>query len=402
MAIVSRRLMAQVATAYQGEYGLRVSFMDLLGNVQVGPDPLAVLSNTRRRRDFAMQESGNQGRPYVYNVCPFVCTWVVALEDRRRIHGGLIGGEVLVGEDFDKSVNYLVRHGMQEEEAESYLARLPLWDYQRVEDACHGLQDLFYKMSGWKPLLMQENRLRIRQQEQLTKAIEDQKRSGEPALYAFEKERILLANIRAGDRNEARRILNEMLATIYMSSPKLVVLRARTIELMSCLTRAAIEDNPLLEPLIERNHMWTERLVNAGDFEELSTVLMEALDSFIDGIYLHGANRSNMKVRQALDLIGRDFAGKISLSELARSVGLSTSRLSHLVKDYTGRTVLQIVQETRVSHAQQLLEHTSMSCAQIAYDVGFGDQSYFTKHFKRLTGTTPARYRRSLLPGRRR
>jgi AraC family transcriptional regulator of arabinose operon len=148
--------------------------------------------------------------------------------------------------------------------------------------------------------------------------------------------------------------------------------------------------------------MWTERLVNAADFEELSLVLMEALDGFIDGIYLHGANRSNMKVRQALDSIAMDFPGKISLSTLARSVGLSPSRLSHLVKDHTGRTVLQIVQETRVRHAQQLLEHSDMSCAEIAYEVGFGDQSYFTKHFKRLTGTTPARYRRSLRPGRKR
>jgi hypothetical protein len=70
----------------------------------------------------------------------------------------------------------------------------------------------------------------------------------------FEKERALLAHIRAGDRNTARRILNEMLATIYLTSHQLVVLRARTVEMMSCLTRAAIEDNPLMEPLIVRNH----------------------------------------------------------------------------------------------------------------------------------------------------
>lgn len=401
MAILSKRLQGQVAAAYQRECGVRPAFMDLFGTVTSGLDPLAALSNTGRRRDFALQESINQGRPYVYRACPAVCTWVVALEDRRRIHGGLIGGEVVVEDSADKSREYLVRHGMAEPEAAKYMDRLPRWSVSRVEQACECLQETFYKMSGWKPLLMDENRLRIRQQEQLTRAIEDQKRKGEPALYAFEKERVLLANIRAGDRNEARRILNEMLATIYMSSPTLVVLRARTIELMSCLTRAAIEDNPLMEPLIERNHMWTERLVNAKDFEELSHVLMGALDGFMEGIYLHGANRSNMKVHQALDLISRDFATRISLRELARAVSLSPCRLSHLVKDYTGRTVLQIVQEVRVRHAQSLLEHTAMSCAEIAYDVGFGDQSYFIKHFKRLTGTTPGRFRRSLRPSRK-
>jgi AraC family transcriptional regulator len=48
----------------------------------------------------------------------------------------------------------------------------------------------------------------------------------------------------------------------------------------------------------------------------------------------------------------------------------------------------------RVRHAQHLLENTSMSGADIAYETGFGDQSYLIKHFRRLTGTTPARYRR--------
>jgi AraC-like DNA-binding protein len=44
-----------------------------------------------------------------------------------------------------------------------------------------------------------------------------------------------------------------------------------------------------------------------------------------------------------------------------------------------------------------MLEGTSTSCPEIAYAVGFCDQSYFIKHFKRLMGTTPARYRRARL-----
>jgi AraC-like DNA-binding protein len=241
---------------------------------------------------------------------------------------------------------------------------------------------------------MKENRLKALQQKQIAQAIEDQKKQGKNALYAFEKERVLLTSIRAGDRNGARRVLNEMLAAIYLSSPRQAVLRARAIELMSCLTRAAIEDNPLMEPLIERNHAWTDRMVKAGSFEDLSHVLMEALDDFIDGIYLHGINRSNTKVRMVLDYISENYMKKISLRTIASSVDLSACRLAHLVKEYTGKTVLQIIQQVRIRHAQQLLERTSKSCTDIAYDVGFQDQSYFIKHFKRLAGTTPARYRR--------
>jgi AraC-like DNA-binding protein len=322
---------------------------------------------------------------------------MLALEDRRMIHGGLLGAEVFVDGSFDPedAVEHLVDHGMDRDAALRFTRHLDIWPRSQMQEAAQYLQELFYQVSGWNPELLKENRLKALQMEQITRAIEDQKKSGKEALYAFEKERALLVNIRAGDRNGARRILNGMLATIYMSSPRLVVLRARAIELISCLTRAAIEDNPLLEPLIERNHAWTERLVAAQSFEDLSRLLTEALDDFMEGIYLHGVNRSNTSVRKALDFIHGNFTRQISLADVAREADLSPGRMAHLIKEFTGRTFIQIVHERRGRHAQQLLLQTPKSCAEIAYEVGFGDQSYFIKHFKRLTGTTPARFRRA-------
>jgi AraC-like DNA-binding protein len=255
--------------------------------------------------------------------------------------------------------------------------------------------ELFYAGSGWHPEWMEENRTRVRRQEQWNQALQDLRDKGADALYAFEKERVLLANIRAGNRNEARRILNEMLATIYLSSSQMAVLRARTIELLSCLSRAAIEDNPLLEPLIERNHEWTERLIRAGSFEGLSEMLMQALDDFGDVVYLHGMNRADTRVRKALDFIDAEHARPISLRDVARHIGLSASRTAHLVRAFTGRSVLRMIQESRIQHARHLLERSSRTCAEIAYEVGYADQSYFIRHFRRLTGTTPLRYRRA-------
>ena len=398
MAILSKRIVSSVASAYHRQYGVRTGLVDLSGNaVGDGEDELAVLGNSRRRRNYALQESVNLGGPYTFDAAPGVATWVVALENRRFVHGGLLGGGVLVeeSEGGDKEVaSYLASNGMGAARAKRFVARLPRWPAQRVEEAAQSLQELFYQVSGWRPELMEENKLRAQQQRQISQAIEDQRKHGQPALYAFEKERMLLAHIRAGDRNGARRLLNEMLAAIYMSTPKPVVLRARAIELITCLTRAAIEDNPLLEPMIEENHAWTERLIRANSFEELSHVLMGALDDFIDAIYLHGLNRSNMKVRTALDYISRHATTQIAVGDVAKEVGLSSSRLAHLVKEYTGRSVLQIVHQVRIRHAQQLLERTTKSCTDIAYEVGYGDQSYFIRHFRRYAGTTPARFRR--------
>ena len=397
MPILSKRLMSAVRKEARGFGGPPPRFLDLTGACMTGSDPVAELGDSRRRRSYALQESINSSEPYLYAVAPGILTWVLGLEDRRMILGSMVGAEVMVADatsDEDDALVYLVRQGMTPDSAQSFVAGLEVWPMSRFRDVARRTQAAFYMLSGWKPDLMEERRRQIQQQRQINDAIADVRNRGGDALYAFEKERVLLSNIRAGDRNEARRILNEMLATIYMSAPRLVVLRARVIELLTCLTRAAIEDNPLMEPLIERNHAWTKQLIQAESFESLSGYLMHALDDFIDGIYLHGVNRMNAHVHAALDFISREYANPIGLRDVARHIGLSPSRLAHLVKDFTGQTVLQIIQQVRIRRAQELLNQTDRSCAEIGYEVGFGDQSYFTYHFKRQTGTTPAKFRK--------
>ncbi len=412
MAILSKRLMNAVRKEVRVLGGHPPIFLDLAGHCMVGDDPIALLSNSRRRRSYALQESISLSEPYIYRVAPGIVTWVLGLEDRRMILGSMIGGEVVVSgdargerraeslelregeDDMGDTLMYLVRQGMEAERAQEFVAGLEVWPMKRIQKIAKQAQKAFYDLSGWKAELMEERGRQIRQKQQLNAAIADVREGGGRALYTFEKERMLLSSIRAGDRTGARSILNEMLASIYMSAPRIVVLRARVIELMTCLTRAAIEDNPLMEPMIERNHRWTEQLIRAKSFEDLSEKLMHALDDFIDGIYLHGLNRSNRHVHKALEYIGEEYSSSISLKDVAEHVGLSNCRLAHLVKDFTGKTVLQNIRDVRIRHAQELLEEGAMSCAEVGYEVGFGDQSYFTVHFKRQTGMTPAKYRR--------
>ena len=397
MAILSKRLMATVNRAFHERHGRRVRFWDLSGRLVQGADVLADQAPVMRQRHYAWQESCTRGEPCVYEPVPGLLSFAVALEDCRRVYGALLGPEALCVQEngTERVCAQLATGGMPAKTARRYLAGLPRWSAAQVRAAALEAQDLFYRASGWTPELMRENRLKALQTAQLHQAIEDQRKNGQSALYAFEKERELLTRIRAGDAPGARRMLNEMLASIYMSSPRLPVLRARVIELTSCLTRAAIEDNLLLEPLIECNHAWTERLIEADSLEDMSRALTLALDEFMEGVYLQGMNRSNKHVQKAMEHIGRHFGQHIALDSLAARLGLSSGRLAHLIKDYTGRTFVQILHEVRVRHAQKLLLHTSKSCTDIAYETGFSDQSYFIRIFRRLTGTTPLRYRRA-------
>jgi len=352
---------------------------------------------------YSLQEALHWGEPYLFCWAPRVVSWVVAMVDGHTVQGGLFSGPVIserqeAGEHPEKvsadSVQGLVDHGLARDAARVYIRRLPEWSSAEIRDAAMFLQETFYQVSGWKPALLRENRTKTIQQRQISEAIAEQKKSGRTG-YPADKERMLLSLIKVGDRNGARQLLNEMLAAMFLFSPKLPLLRARAIEMMGYLTRAAVEDCHLMEPLIERNHGWMQKLIRAGDFETLSHVLMQALDDFMEGIYAHGFNCYNPKASRALDYISRHYTTHISLQDIGREMGLTGFRVSHLVKAHTGKSVLQHVMRLRIQKALQLLERTSMPCSQIAVETGFCDQSYFIKQFRRTTGVTPAKYRRA-------
>jgi transcriptional regulator GlxA family with amidase domain len=65
-----------------------------------------------------------------------------------------------------------------------------------------------------------------------------------------------------------------------------------------------------------------------------------------------------------------------------------------LLKTHYGVTPGQWIQACRIKRAQQLLEHSDVSLAQIAAETGYQDPTVFYKAFRKLTGEAPGRWRR--------
>ncbi len=394
-----RDILQATIRAYARQTGLRATAIMPDGKPVYPSNPtrhdaFARMPAAAKIRAEALQQALHWGEPYIFFPLFGVASWVVPLADGHALRGGLIGGEVKIeGDSEAQSLAGASELGFSKKAAMLWLRRLPGWPKPRIRETAVRLRDIFYAISGWQPLLLDENRLKARRTEQMAVALNE---SADVALQAYpiEKERQLLSLIRAGDRNGARRLLNEMLGSMYMSSPKLPVLRARAIEMMGYLGRAAVEDSPMMETLLNRNLRWSEKLIRARDFETLSYVLVQALDDFMDGIYLHGFAGGNQSVTKLMDYIQRHYSGPVVMAEASRYSGLSASRASHLLRQHTGRTLMQHVMRLRVQKAQQLLTRSNSEIADIAARLGFCDQSYFTKHFRRITGVTPARYRR--------
>ena len=100
------------------------------------------------------------------------------------------------------------------------------------------------------------------------------------------------------------------------------------------------------------------------------------------------------QLRRVLEFLGAHLTEDIGLDELAQLVGLSQSQFARAFKVSTGLPPCQWCLQNRVKRAQEMLSNGNDSVADIAIQDGFADQSHFTKTFRRVTGTTPANWKR--------
>ncbi|MCS7463535.1 helix-turn-helix domain-containing protein [Paenibacillus doosanensis] len=103
------------------------------------------------------------------------------------------------------------------------------------------------------------------------------------------------------------------------------------------------------------------------------------------------------RVQEALDLLSQHYSRPFTVASLASEVSLSPSRFAHLFKKQTGESVMETLIKIRLRHAKKRLEHTSLSIAEIAAEVGFNNPFYFTRQFTSFFGCPPATFRRKML-----
>jgi len=84
----------------------------------------------------------------------------------------------------------------------------------------------------------------------------------------------------------------------------------------------------------------------------------------------------------------------LSISDLARAAGCSPSTLDRRIRRVFSLSPQVLVLRTRIDHAASLLTSTDLPIADVATASGFYDQAAFTRTFGRLTGETPAQFRR--------
>ncbi|MFK4724026.1 AraC family transcriptional regulator [Bradyrhizobium niftali] len=108
------------------------------------------------------------------------------------------------------------------------------------------------------------------------------------------------------------------------------------------------------------------------------------------------AGLPDYELRRLNDFIEDNLEGEITLAAMASACGIGTKSFVRAFAATTGKSPYQYVIAARVERAKRLIEQDQEGLAEIALRCGFSHQEHLTRAFRRLTGQTPGRYRRSV------
>lgn len=110
-------------------------------------------------------------------------------------------------------------------------------------------------------------------------------------------------------------------------------------------------------------------------------------------LYFDGVPAIHPKTAAAVSYIQKNYAGPITVPELAQMYGLSPKYFGTLFKNATGKSVNRFVEETRIAAAREMLLGTDMTVGEIAEKAGFLSVYYFSRCFKAHEKLTPMEFR---------
>ena len=350
---------------------------------------------------YGMSEAERFGGKYIY-FCPagFTCLVSPIIGQHGAIAKITAGPFLMVDRDDFIAFDLKERLNLPPETINKVLeltAQLPCIPPNRVNT----LSTLLFMSIGFINNISAENRLLEIQdsdsiQGQISEYIMYLKSEETPQDYPMKTEKALLASIMNSDKPLAQELLNELLGYILFSSGgNFSEIKLRIYELLALISRTAVETGASSSETFQMNHRFYLKVVSSTRIDELCFFLAELINQYIDKLFTFSSLKNADVINKAVHHIRRNFAHKLTLEDVAKVVSLSPTYFSKLFSLETGQSFNKYLNHLRIEKSKRLLIQTNMLLIDVANLSGFEDQSYFTKVFKRVTGISPNKFRKS-------
>lgn len=169
-------------------------------------------------------------------------------------------------------------------------------------------------------------------------------------------------------------------------------MRAFIYHLFNSLFTIHMEENE--QPLDELRMSMDIYCKNAKNFQQAIRQFYLFLDGQLRSILKKLQEKKGKPVEDACKYIDAHYGDNISLEEISGMLQLSPTYFSRLFKAEMDICFVDYVMQVRLEKAKALLTETHASVKEIAYKVGYGDDKYFSKLFKKQVGIKPTEFRK--------
>jgi len=107
--------------------------------------------------------------------------------------------------------------------------------------------------------------------------------------------------------------------------------------------------------------------------------------------------RKAVQVEKFRALVNEHFRKHLSIDAYAQEIGITGGQLTRISRDVLGISALDVINERLIHEAQRDLVYTISSIKMLALDLGFADEAYFSRFFRKHTGLSPREFRAKAL-----
>ncbi len=134
--------------------------------------------------------------------------------------------------------------------------------------------------------------------------------------------------------------------------------------------------------------------VRSSDILRMVNYAADELFGVVEQPRMESAEEKNYLVELAREYVEEHYYENLMLVDVAQKVGISAGYLSTLFQRQMAKGFVDYLNEIRVEHACAYLRQNYLKTYEIAYKVGFRDEKYFSRVFKKIKGQSPSEYRK--------
>ncbi|SHO48385.1 AraC family transcriptional regulator [Anaerocolumna xylanovorans] len=108
---------------------------------------------------------------------------------------------------------------------------------------------------------------------------------------------------------------------------------------------------------------------------------------------------TSLKVEKIIQYMHQNINARITLPELSKLVHMTPAYMSRTFKDTTGYTIIEYFNKLKIDKSKELLIEGNKKVKEVAQELGFADEFYFSRMFKKSEGITPSQFNSRIVHG---